>query len=246
MKKFSKSYAIDFYQVGADKKLSLYALMNMIQDIASDHAQVLGFGHDQMGPDFLWVLVRQKLVMSSWPGWGEEISIETFISKKSIGTPPRCILIYHKGQLIGEAITSWLVLDKKTRKVATHKMELILDASIDEECPVEAKKINLSGLKLSPHKNLTVQYSDLDMNFHVNNAIYGQWLINCLSLDIIRGWDLAEFAINYLQEIHCSQQVVISSVATENGQEHEVFFEGRVEEREKAAFTASIKLNRRV
>ena len=35
MKRFSKSYVVDYYQVGADRLLTLQALMNIIQDITS-------------------------------------------------------------------------------------------------------------------------------------------------------------------------------------------------------------------
>lgn len=240
MKKFSKTYEVDFYQVGADKKLTLYALMNMIQDIASDHAQILGFGHDQLDQDNFWVLVRQRLVMSKWPSWRDEIRIETFISKGRLGAPPRCLRIFFKDELIGEAQTSWMVLDSKTRRPASQKMDMILEASLDECCGVETKKIIAPQEELTPLKLITVEYSDLDMNFHVNNAIYGQWLINGVDVEIWKKWNLTGFAINYQKEIHHQQKVVLRNVSKILGDEMEIIFEGRIEGDSKAAFTASL------
>lgn len=245
MKKFLKTYPINFYHVGADKRLTLLALMNMVQDIASDHAQALGFGHDQLDQHTHWVLVRQKIQMEFWPKWQDEITIETFISHADIGTPPRDIVIYFQDKIIGRGQTSWLVVDGQTRKIANQKVDLLLSSSINETCGVKTHKVSLPA-DLTYLKSFQVQYSDLDMNFHVNNAVYGRWVTDSLSLDLLKEWRVSEFSINYLQEILYPSEVNIRTKTIVLESEQQIYLEGRVEEEGKAAFAALVKLVKRV
>src|SRR5690606_36884876 len=156
MNKFSKTYKIDFYQTGADRKLNLFSLMNVIQDIASDHAALLGYGHDQLDEDTYWVLVRQIIQMDYLPEWREETTFETFISKPVVGTPPRDLLIYHKNKLIGRGQTSWLVIDGKTRKIATQKIDMLLDAAISESSGVKTHKVLIQNEGMIDLKKIVV------------------------------------------------------------------------------------------
>jgi|SRR5690554_6488501 len=243
MKKFSKHYPINFYHVGPDKRLTLPALMNLVQDIASDHAALLGFGHDHLDQDTYWVLVRQKIQMDYWPAWKEEIRIETFIAKADIGTPPRDILIYHQDKVIGRGQTSWLVVDGKTKKIASQKIDLLLAASVEESSGIKTQKVAIPKEGMEYLKTFSVEFSDLDMNFHVNNAIYGQWVIDSLDTEIIRNGRIVEFSINYLQEILHQDNVIINRKLTLIEEDiQEVLIEGKVKGATKAAFTAFVKL----
>lgn len=243
MKKFSKLYPINFYHVGTDKRLTLPALMNLIQDIASDHAALLGFGHDHLDQDTYWVLVRQKIQMDYWPRWQDEVRIETFIAKADIGTPPRDLLIYHQDKIIGRGQTTWLVVDGKTRKIASQKIDLLLDASVEESSGVKTQKITIPQDGMQYLKTFVVEFSDLDMNFHVNNAIYGQWVIDSLDADKMKEWNVSEFSINYLQEILYEDHVLINRKMTLISEDHqEVLIEGKIKDATKAAFTALVKL----
>lgn len=246
MKRFSKNYIIDYYQVGADRSLTLQSLMNIIQDIASDHAKILGFGQDELDVDTFWVLVRLQLQMSKLPQWRDEIRLETYISNQFTGTPPREVLIYADNELIGKAQTSWLVLSAETRKPATQKIDELLEAGIDESCGVVTRKINLSGHSLSLVREFEVLYSDLDLNYHVNNAIYGKWVSDSVPVKYWKDWQLHEFGINFMSEVHLGQKVVIKSEVKEEDDILEILVSGSVAEKEKAAFAASIKLTKRI
>lgn len=246
MKRFSKSYVIDYYQVGADRLLTLQALMNIIQDIASDHAKILGFGQDELDKDTFWVLVRLQLQMTELPQWRDEVRLETYISNRFAGTPPREVLIYAGDRLIGRAQTSWLVMSGKTRKPATQKIDELLASGIDESCGISTRKINLNGHALKLNREFEVLYSDLDLNYHVNNAIYGKWVSDVVPVELWRHWQFYEFGINFLNEVHLGQKVAIKTFMNESQESIEILVEGKVAEKEKAAFAALIKLIKRI
>jgi medium-chain acyl-[acyl-carrier-protein] hydrolase len=56
---YEKEYKIPVYDTGPNGKLSQYALLNYLQDIASEHAVRLKFGlEDLMKENRFWVLSR--------------------------------------------------------------------------------------------------------------------------------------------------------------------------------------------
>ena len=246
MKKFNKKYIIDYYQVGADRLLTLQSLMNIIQDIASDHAKVLGFGQDELDQDTFWVLVRLQLQMTELPQWRDEIRLETFISGQFTGTPPREVLIYRADKLIGRAQTSWLVMNAHTRRPATQKVDELLGSAIDESCGVVTRKINVGAHPLELRREFAVLYSDLDLNFHVNNAIYGRWVSDVVPVELWKDWQLFEFGINFMNEVHLGEVIGLKTHMNHQQEMLEILVEGKVAQKEKAAFAASIKLIKRI
>ena len=48
---FEKEYRVHVYDTGPDGRVSLTSLFNYMQDIASDHAEMLGFGRDDLMRD---------------------------------------------------------------------------------------------------------------------------------------------------------------------------------------------------
>ena len=86
--------------------------------------------------------------------------------------------------LIGAASSAWVILDVK-------KHRMIRPDSFAEKFPVFA---NLHALKSdfakiqqlktqTNHRSLTVGYTDLDINLHVNNTRYLSWALDSLDIE---------------------------------------------------------------
>ena len=76
---FEKEYRVHVYETGPDGKLNLYSLFNYMQDIASDHAEKLGFGrNDLMRDNRFWVLSRMYAVFHKLPLWGNSLIMKTW------------------------------------------------------------------------------------------------------------------------------------------------------------------------
>src|SRR5665811_73663 len=116
---FEKEYRVHVYETGPDGKLNLYSLFNYMQDIASDHAIKLGFGRDDLMRDNrFWVLSRIYAVVNKWPLWEDSIILKTWPN----GTDKLFALRnyevrYPDGRHIASGTSSWLILDRTTKKV---------------------------------------------------------------------------------------------------------------------------------
>ena len=199
---YQKDYAVTSYLINAQGKVGLYYLLNLLQDIAIDHAKILGLGREEMTKAKLfWVLTRQNLEMSRWPKWNEQIQIQTWIRKGEGNIASiRDFSILQDGHEIGKCSTTWVALDMNSRKPAS------FEKVIDFPRMSADKKINLETHKIPVRQNLeevmgfNVRNSDIDQNSHVNNTKYAQWILDSIPFDLHFKVQLLNYEVNFISE----------------------------------------------
>lgn len=210
---WSQQYNVNTFLVNPQKKLELYGLLNLLQDTAWIHATHLGHGYESMLEEqTAWVLTRQKLVMTAWPHWGDDIVLKTWIRPISGIIAIRDFEIYHKDLKIGECTTQWLILDLKTRKPAEKVLGLTEDEfRYDAPAIVDASKIPLKN-DLKKLAEFQVRNSDLDLNGHVNNTRYAQWILDSVSEEKHQEFLLQEYEVNFIAETKSGDTITILGV----------------------------------
>ena len=85
--KLQKEYKIHVHETGTDSKLNLASLFNYLQDIASEHAEILGFGRaDLMQHNHFWALSRVYAEISELITPPEEsCSIKNLTNSRIVG-----------------------------------------------------------------------------------------------------------------------------------------------------------------
>jgi len=228
---FEKGYRVHVYETGPDGKLNLYSLFNYMQDIASDHAVKLGFGRDDLMRDNrFWVLSRMYAVITEWPLWEDSIIVKTWPN----GTDKLFALRnyevnYPDGRHIASATSSWLILDRTTKKV--QRPDSILtqynpNLHADNSPIRYASKLEPAAEdgRISP--GFRIKVSDLDVNLHANNVRYLKWVSDSYDLDFVMKNVPQSAEINYLAESLYDEEVMIrASVDKENGSfyNHSIF-----------------------
>jgi acyl-ACP thioesterase len=219
---FEKEYRIHVYETGPDGKLNLYSLFNYMQDIASDHAIKLGFGRDDLlRNNHFWVLSRIYAVIDKWPLWEDKIILKTWPN----GTDKLFALRnyevrYPDGRQIAAGTSSWLILDRTTKKV--QRPDSILsqfspNLYTDNSALRYALKIDPSSEdgRISPLFKIKV--SDIDVNLHTNNVRYLKWASDSYDLDFLMNNEPQSAEINYLAESRFDEEIMIrTSVENEN------------------------------
>ena len=223
---FEKEYRVHVYETGPDGKLNLYSLFNYMQDIASDHAIKLGFGRDDLMRDNrFWVLSRIYAEINKWPLWADSIILKTWPN----GTDKLFALRnyevrYSDGRHIASGSSSWLILDRTTKKVQRPVSILSQynpnlhteDSSIRYAAKIDAAAEN--G-RLTPLFRIKV--SDLDANLHTNNVRYLKWVSDSYDLDFVMNNNPQSVEINYLAESRFDEEIMIrTSFENENGTFH--------------------------
>ena len=188
MKRFVKEHVLKVYEVTCFGDLKLLGLFNILQEVASEHADSLGIGYQaccQAG--VAWVAASYRLDIGRLPKIEEKILIETWIADCLVVTSQRCYRIKdEQGDILIEGLTNWALINTKTlRPVAIEKSLKIDIAEIDgEKLPFSSEKIRLvPPERIDSESHFMSRFDEMDTNFHINNAIYPTWAAESLSAD---------------------------------------------------------------
>lgn len=232
-----KEFTVNSININTNKRLGLFGILGMLQDAAETHARMLGFGYDQMVmQNAFWVLVQQKLVMSKWPKWLDQIVIKTWPRPAQGLKAFRDFEIYLAGEKIGECVALFMVLDGKSRRPIRPNVREQNYSSL--ALPFTPNRIEFThhGKMVS---SLQVKNSDLDMNLHVNNTKYAQWILDAIPIKYHSTTSLEQFEINFMAESYLEDSIDLYSYALDLDQgKVETFFKGMRKEDQKVIFVA--------
>lgn len=245
MDQFEQKYRINSLVLNSSGRLGLFAFLNLLQDCAWEHAHQIGHGYaDTLQKKAFWVLTRQKIKMSRWPTWGENIHIQTWIREPSAGVIRDFLCLDDQGNILGEATTGWLLLDSQTRRPFKEDLKNWIDPRF-----VAAQSVSIQPEKIQTRDrfeslaSFEVRNSDLDVNKHVNNTKYAQWVLDAIPREWHSRFQLLEYDINFLAETHLKDVVRIEQQfdGLEEDELKDSFFRGVRESDQKVVFTAKTK-----
>ena len=208
--------------------------MDLAQEAAGLHAVYLGFGYDDLiKTNTAWILSRVNVKFIDTPLWRDDVTLTTWHKGFNRLFFLRDFVMTDKdGRERVKATTSWLVLNLDTRR-------LVRDPKLlDEGKTCTENVIETPADKVVMPKDAEVKlvmeheaaYSDLDMNGHVNNAMYMQWAMNAVNYEISSERPVKEFTINFNHEIKPQEIVSIYKAIVEKEDGRHVFVEGKVGE----------------
>jgi acyl-ACP thioesterase len=213
------------------RKLGLVGLLGLVQESAELHGAAMGHGYeDMMREETIWVVIRQKLMVSEWPKATDAFEIRTWVRPMKAASALRDFDISIDGRKIGEGTTCWMTLDLHSRRpVRIQTGEKEMHFRPDGHVPFDAKKFELPADAL-PLTQLRVTADDLDMNGHVSNIRYAKWIQDATSItdEAIRGYE-----VNFLAEAHLADDVQIDTITNRE-------FEGRKISDQKPVFRARL------
>jgi acyl-ACP thioesterase len=196
--------------VNPQKQLGLVGLLSLLQDAAWEHAGHLGIGYqDLLARDSLWALAKQRVRMQRWPAWGGAIAIRTWSRPLQGYIAHRDFEVLEGGSLIGTCSTEWIILSARTRRPQRLGLEGFAplcraDYCLDHDPAKLDAKADWQGLA-----SYAVRHSDLDMQGHVNNTRYAQWVLDALPPQAHQACLLKEFEVNFLAEAFLGDAIQI-------------------------------------
>jgi medium-chain acyl-[acyl-carrier-protein] hydrolase len=241
---FSKDYEVSSFLVNYQNRLGLYALLNLLQDAAILHAQLLGFGYEDMvRMKTFWVLTRQNLWMKSWPKSQEKVTVKTWIREGEGAFSHRDFSIHLGSEKIGECTTSWVTLDAQSRRpVIVDRSAMLSQLDNIENVSLVAKK--LTAVKdLDSVAQFKVRNSDIDQNMHVNNTKYAQWILDSIALEKHSNFKLCGYEVNFVAETKMDDLITIqkSSPQEKGPGILETHFQGQRLSDDKMVFIAKLQ-----
>ena len=207
---WTTEFQVRSYESDRTGTLKPHSLLNYFEEAAQQHARELGFGYEQLKEQQrFWVLSRLEAVVDRSPRWGEKVTIETWPKSVSRLFAIRDFFIYDgqndngDGQPLVRATSAWLLMDAKAGRPLRPEKYLpqgpLLDNAKKSALDEVPGKIGFDEDGPEVVSTVAVQYSDLDVNDHVNNSVYLRWIDDAVRKES-QDRELLRLELNFLKE----------------------------------------------
>lgn len=201
-------------------ELKLHSLLDRLQDAAAEHAARLNVGMDELAAkQLIWVLSRLKIQLFRPLLLGEELEVITYPSGVERVFAHRCYDLRINGERVGCAGSFWLPVNAAAGRPVNVKKVLppgIVDLPEVEKFFPDMDK--LAGDYPEEAGFKTVGAGDIDLNRHLNNAVYGRWITDILGEKYRSGAvRVTEVQINFSASGFLGDKVILSFSAAGDG-----------------------------
>lgn len=220
VEKYSKDYLIRTYECDKNGELRLVTLMNIFQDMADEHAAQMGLGLEyclgqraglgrlQLSPENRTnAAPSRKNNADNLACGGKKLgAVRDFVINDAAGTEIVC------------ASSQWILIDAAKKRPLALRENLpqyytVAGRSMDEEFNARLPEAEREDYRIG----FNVRFDDIDLNNHVNNAVYPLWASEAVPGDFRQSRRIAELEVAFKKECRFGEKV---EVATElNGAE---------------------------
>lgn len=182
-------------------RLKPSAILDLFQDAACQHAEELGLGFDAMlERGYLWVLVRvkfeicenlmryQKVIVKTWP-----------LPPHRLNYKREYCITDENGVVLIKGSSEWMVIDSNERKLISvpdlYPLESFCPTVMFAEKSGKVRDFDTQN----PPFPVETSFCDIDVNGHVNNTKYADFVLNAISQK--EKEEFCEFQIDYRKEV---------------------------------------------
>ena len=205
---FVKDFQVSPVAVDRYGRLKASQLLAYLQEIAGDHSAVLGTDQKHLTErNLFWAVIRHRVQITRLPGTGEKLRLETWPMPTTRTAYPRSAIAYDaQGNECFRSISLWILMDRNTRAMI-----------LPGKSGVEVNGL-LRGCELQPPSSMipremgecdrrTVRYTDLDLNGHMNNCRYLDWVADLLPSTFHECHEIKGFTLCYMSEIREQEEL---------------------------------------
>lgn len=220
MRKHFTEGVIRHHECDAAGAMKLHCLLDRMQDAAAEHAALLDVGMEDLAEmHLIWVLSRLRIRLLEPLKLGALLRVVTYPTGVERIFAHRCYEIILDGRRAGVAGSFWLPVNTVTRRPVNAKKVLpaeILDAAGLEKFFPEMEKLpDCGGAEWEVRR---VGAGDVDLNGHLNNAVYARWITDFLGDRLaVKAPRVREIQLNYLNAGQFGETVILSGTTDGGG-----------------------------
>lgn len=212
--KYTEKKEIPLYLCDRFRELPITMLARLMIDVSSSQTQAIS---DNKIDEYLkennlsWIIIQYEIEAKRLPKAGENITIETYaVGYNRLFCYRRFDVYDDKGQKIATALITFAWINTVKRKMARMNSDILEVYG----APME-DKIRRRPAPNNPDEDtatitlFNVQYSDIDINNHVNNTIYIKWAVDSLGIDYLNQYRPSYLNIKYDKEVLEHQEVKV-------------------------------------
>ncbi|WP_049495110.1 acyl-[acyl-carrier-protein] thioesterase [Streptococcus pseudopneumoniae] len=176
--------------------------------------------------NLVWIITDYDIEVIRLPRFAEEITIETeALSYNRLFCYRRFTIYDEAGQDLIHMMATFVLMDRDSRKV--HAVEPEIVAPFQSEF---SKKLmrgpKYANLEEPVSKDYHVRFYDLDMNGHVNNSKYMDWIFEVMGADFLTHYIPKKINLKYVKEVRPGGVITSSVERTGLESKHEITSDG--------------------
>lgn len=214
---YKRVFTVEASDIDPNYELKLSSIFRMMQDAATGAINELNMGVERTRKqNMMWVITRYSVEIYKSLFNLHKVTVITYPGKDMLFIYPRFFELRDENdEVIVRASSTWCVLDRDTRKVVSKPFkEIKLEGEhLDGEISLP-RKVEISSL--NHIEDRIVRYSDIDLNGHLNNTKYIEYIVDLHSLDFYKKHLIKKFDINYEHEVKYGCKIVLSSNMDDN------------------------------
>lgn len=176
--------------------------------------------------NLVWIITDYDIEVVRLPRFAEEITIETeALSYNRLFCYRRFTIYDEAGQELIHMMATFVLMDRASRKVHAVEPEIVAPYQSDFD-----KKLirgpKYESLYEPVSKDYHVRFYDLDMNGHVNNSKYLDWIFEVMGAEFLTHYIPKKINLKYVKEVRPGGVITSAVEGTGLKSKHEITSDG--------------------
>ncbi|MCL2033729.1 MAG: thioesterase [Oscillospiraceae bacterium] len=208
-------WTVNYYDCDAANLLKISAAMRYMQQTSSKHLETLGISPENLyRQGMVFLLSKMCIKVHRMPKTAEDIVIKTAATEtRGARFAREFIMISKTGERLVSALSLWVLADTKSHKIIRPRdftyplpfMPPILEGAIED---VKIPKLS-DNAEDTVKTSIQVRYSHMDLNRHVNNGVYADFICDALPCDKLLERGLSLFVVSFVSEARCGDIIEV-------------------------------------
>ena len=203
--KIEKTFTVRNYETDFLRRLKPSAILGYFQETADEHSRQMGLGFESlMERGYCWVLSKIYIEVGSIPKVGETVTVSSWPHAPNKAIYERSFTVGGSGGICVRAYSRWCILRADSGRIVpcTALEQPSVDYIGEKSVCFEDWSVPEIGRDAAPSFSLRVANSEYDLNYHVNNIKYADYVFNCFSVSELERFALKSFQLHYIRQAH--------------------------------------------
>lgn len=220
--KIEQKYKIGLREVGIKNKLTNYGILAFLEDIATYHSGLVGYGVEDIEKNKgAFLILDWNLEVYNRLKFNDTIKVKTY----ALPIEKPCFHCYRNfdiydvnDELIATATSKWLFYNFEQHKIVKLDKDILKLFETEGDLKKAEEKITKLQEPKSFEKMIEyqVQRSNIDVNMHMNNLVYLKLANEILPEDVYFADELNNLRITYKHQIRLGEIVKIYYTMVDN------------------------------
>ena len=197
--------------------IKLSSILDLFQDVAGRHALELGVGfEDMLKKSYLWVLVKIKFKVIAQPKSYQNVIVKTWpLAPQKLYYRREYSIENQLGEKLIVGSSEWVVIDSEKRRFVSNPNLYPFNDNFYPEIHFEEKLTKVPDFEPTNQSyTVTPGFCELDVNNHVNNTKYANYVIDAINPQ--KDFEIDLFQIDFRKEVMQGSKLNIYHKTDEN------------------------------